>query len=177
MNINIRKENVEEKEIIYNLIKEAFKGEAHSDGGEQDLVNRLRHSSSYIPQLSLVALEGEKIVGHIMFTKISIENKENKVAGLALAPLAVLPEYQKKGIGSNLIKEVLKIAKDLGYKSVVVLGSEQYYPKFGFKEAIDFGVKPPFEVPSKNFMVIELEKNSLKDVEGIVVYAKEFFEI
>ncbi|MEG2786365.1 MAG: N-acetyltransferase [Romboutsia sp.] len=177
MNINIRKENAEEKELVYNLIKEAFKGETRSNGGEQDLVNRLRHSNSYIPQLSLVALDGEKIVGHIMFTKISIENQDDKVEGLALAPLAVLPEYQKKGIGSNLIKEGLKISKELGYKSVVVLGSEQYYPKFGFKEAIDFGVKPPFEVPSKNFMVIELEENSLKNVEGIVVYAKEFFEI
>lgn len=176
MNINIRKENIEDIDIIYFLIKEAFKTEVHSDGDEQDLVNRLRNSKSYIPELSLVALNEETIVGHIMFTKLLIENEDNKFESLALAPLAVLPDYQKKGIGSKLINEGLDIAKELGYKSVIVLGSENYYPKFGFEEALNFGIKAPFEVPSSNFMAIELEENALKDVSGKVVYAKEFFE-
>lgn len=83
---------------------------------------------------------------------------------------------KKKGIGSKLINEGLDIAKELGYKSVIVLGSENYYPKFGFEEALNFGIKAPFEVPSSNFMAIELEENALKDVSGKVVYAKEFFE-
>ncbi len=176
MNINIRKENIEDIDIIYFLIKEAFKTGVHSDGDEQDLVNRLRNSKSYISELSLVALDGETIVGHIMFTKLLIENEDNKFESLALAPLAVLPDYQKKGIGSKLINEGLDIAKELGYKSVIVLGSENYYPKFGFEEALNFGIRPPFEVPSPNFMAIELEENALKDVSGKVVYAKEFFE-
>lgn len=176
MGINIRKEQLKDREEIYNLIKESFKSAEHSDGSEQDLVNRLRNSDSYIQELSLVATCDKTIVGHIMFTKISIENKDLKTESLALAPLSVLPKYQRQGIGSKLISEGLRIAKSLGYNSVVVLGSEKYYPKFGFKEAKEFGVNPPFDVPSENFMVIELEPTSLKNVNGVVKYAKEFFE-
>ncbi|GAA0713357.1 N-acetyltransferase [Paraclostridium ghonii] len=177
MNINIRKENRKDKEVIYNLIKEAFKSAQHSDGSEQDLVNRLRNSINYIQELSLVATCDNTIVGHIMFTKISIDNGEYENESLALAPLSVLPKYQRKGIGSRLINEGLKIAKDLGYKSVVVLGSEKYYPKFGFEEAKNFEINPPFDAPSENFMIIELEPGSLKNVKGVVKYSKEFFEI
>lgn len=176
MGINIRKEQLKDREEIYNIIKESFKSAEHSDGSEQDLVNRLRNSDSYIQELSLVATCDKTIVGHIMFTKISIENKDLKTESLALAPLSVLPKYQRQGVGSKLISEGLSIAKNLGYKSVVVLGSEKYYPKFGFKEAKEFGINPPFDVPSKNFMVIDLEPASLKYVNGVVKYAKEFFE-
>lgn len=176
MGINIRKEQLKDREEIYNLIKESFKSAENSDGSEQDLVNRLRNSDSYIHDLSLVATCDKTIVGHIMFTKISIENKDLKTASLALAPLSVLPKYQRQGIGSKLISEGLSIAKNLGYKSVVVLGSEKYYPRFGFKEAKEFGINPPFDVPSENFMVIDLEPASLKYINGVVKYAKEFFE-
>ncbi|WP_195334909.1 GNAT family N-acetyltransferase [Paraclostridium bifermentans] len=176
MGINIRKEQLKDREEIYNIIKESFKSAEHSDGSEQDLVNRLRNSDSYIQELSLVSTCDKTIVGHIMFTKISIENKDLKAESLALAPLSVLPKYQRQGVGSKLISEGLSIAKNLGYKSVVVLGSEKYYPKFGFKEAKEFGINPPFDVPSKNFMVIDLEPASLKYVNGVVKYAKEFFE-
>lgn len=176
MGINIRKEQLKDREEIYNIIKESFKSAEHSDGSEQDLVNRLSNSDSYIQELSLVATCDKTIVGHIMFTKISIENKDLKAESLALAPLSVLPKYQRQGVGSKLISEGLSIAKNLGYKSVVVLGSEKYYPKFGFKEAEEFGINPPFDVPSKNFMVIDLEPASLKYVNGVVKYAKEFFE-
>lgn len=176
MNIIIRKENIKDNNIIYSLIKEAFKNETHSDGDEPDLVNRLRNSKNYIPELSLVSIVDESIIGYIMFTKILIKNENKKFESLALAPLAVLPDYQGKGIGSKLINKGLEIAKNLGYKSVIVLGSETYYPKFGFKEALSFGIKTPFEVPSQNFMAIELAESELKDVSGTVVYAKEFFE-
>ncbi len=111
-----------------------------------------------------------------MFTKLFIENQNGKFESLALAPLAVHPEYQNIGVGSKLIIEGLHIAKNLGFKSAIVLGSEKYYPKFSFKEALDFGIKATFEVPSENFMAIELEENALKDIHGNVIYTKEFFE-
>lgn len=176
MDINIREENSKDNSYVYNLIKKAFEGAEHSDGDEHNLVNRLRSSDNYIKELSLVAVVNEVIVGHIMFTKLFIINDNEKYESLALAPLSVLPDYQNKGIGKALINEGLKKAKALGYKSVIVLGSEKYYPRFGFKEALNFGIEAPFEVPSENFMAIELTKNSLKDVNGKVVYAKEFFE-
>lgn len=92
--IEIRKEKKEDYEKIYNVIKTAFQTAEHCDGNEQDLVNDLRNGDGYIPELSLVALSEGKVVGYIMFTKILINNNEE----IALAPLAVLPEYQRQGI-------------------------------------------------------------------------------
>lgn len=176
MNFIVRQETQKEIDSIYKVVKAAFKSAEHSDGTEQDLVNKLRTSDSYIEDLSLVALDGNLVVGHIMFTKAIIQYENNKYETLALAPLSVCPTYQRKGVGSKLIKEGLKKAADLGYNSVIVLGSEKYYPRFGFKEAINFGIKAPFEVPSENFMAIELQPEGLKNISGTVIYPKEFFE-
>jgi predicted N-acetyltransferase YhbS len=80
------------------------------------------------------------------------------------------------GIGSSLIIEILKIAKELSFKSVIVLGHDKYYPRFNFKPASIWGIKAPFDVPDEFFMALELEKGSLDNVAGNVVYPKEFFE-
>ncbi|MCI8749636.1 MAG: N-acetyltransferase, partial [Lachnospiraceae bacterium] len=156
-------------EEVYNVVKIAFEIEEHSDGNEQDLVVALRNSSNFIPQLSLVAIQDNKIVGYILFTKIKIGEYEE----LALAPLGILPKYQKQGIGKKLIEKGHQIAKKLGYHYSVVLGSETYYPKSGYIPAIEYGIKAPFEVPNKNFMAIKLN-NTDKEIFGIVEYAKEF---
>lgn len=176
MNITIRQEQAQDYDTVYQVVKEAFKTAQHSDGEEHNLVNRLRHSEGFLKELSLVAVEKETLLGHIMFTKIIIEQNGEKHPSLALAPLSVGKEFQNAGVGSALVKEGLKKAKKLGYSSVVVLGSELYYPRFGFREAAEFDIHPPFEVPSKNFMVIELVPNALNTVHGTVCYAKEFFE-
>ena len=167
--LEIRQESKEDYEKIYNVIKTAFASAEHRDGNEQDLVNDLRKGENFIPELSLVATIEDEIVGHILFTKIKIGDSEE----LTLAPLAVLPEYQKQGIGGKLIIEGHKIAKKLGYHYCVVLGSENYYPRFGYVPAIKYGIKAPFEVQSKNFMAIKLNSDE-KKIEGIVEYAKEF---
>lgn len=167
--IEIRKENEKDYDAIYDVVKTAFSKAPHCDGNEQDLVNDLRKGNAYIPELSLVPNDNDKIVGYIMFTKINIgENEE-----IALAPLAVLPEYQRQGIGSLLIKEGHRIAKELGYNYSVVLGSENYYPKFGYIPAKVYGIKPPFEVDDKNFMAVKLNDNADK-IDGTVIYSKEF---
>lgn len=167
--IEISKEEKSDYEEVYNLVKTAFEKAKESDGNEQDLVVNLRNSDNFVPELSLVAKKDDKIVGYILFTKIQIGKYEE----LALAPLAVLPEYQRQDIGSKLIKEGHKIAKEMGYHYVVVLGSDKYYPKFGYEKASKYGIKPPFNVPDENFMVIKL--NDLrKGIKGTVKYAKEF---
>lgn len=167
--IEIRQENQKDYEEVYMVVKTAFETAEHSDGNEQDLVVALRNSDSFIPELSLVAVKEDKIVGYILFTKIKIGEYEE----IALAPLGVLPEYQKQGIGSELIKEGHKLAKDLGYHYSVVLGDDKYYTKFGYIPAIKYGIKAPFEVPDENFMAIKLN-NTDTEVRGIVKYAKEF---
>ena len=168
----VREERIEDYNTVYKVIEQAFKSAEHSDGNEQELVVALRKSDAFLPELSLVAQIDEKIVGHILFTKIQIGNDTE----LALAPLAVLPEYQKKGVGRALVLEGHRIAKDLGFHYSVVLGSETYYPKMGYVPANNYGIKAPFDVPDENFMAIKLQENS-PAIEGTVIYAKEFGEL
>ena len=165
----IRQENKNDYEEVYNVIKTAFETAEHSDGNEQDLVVALRKSDNFIPELSLVAVMNNKIVGYILFTKIKIGKQEE----LALAPLGVLPEYQKQGIGRTLIQEGNKKAKELGYHYSVVLGSDKYYPKFGYVSAKEYGIVAPFDVPDENFMAIKLNDTDI-EIKGVVQYAKEF---
>lgn len=111
-----------------------------------------------------------------MLTKLKIKNKKEEFESLALAPVSVLPEFQNMGIGGKLIIQSHKVAKDLGFKSVILLGHEKYYPKFGYLQADKYGIELPFEVPKENCMIIELVENGLKGVNGIVEYPKEFNE-
>lgn len=176
MNINIRQETEKYYKLSETVVEKAFKNAEHSDHKEQFLVAKLRRSDVFIPELSLVVEIDKKIVGHIMLTKLLIEDGKNKYMSLALAPISILPEYQSRGIGSKLINESLRIAKELGFKSVIVIGHEKYYPRFGFKPASIWGIKAPFDIPDEVFMALELEYKSLEGVTGIVVYSKEFFE-
>ena len=165
----IRKEEPKDYDIVYSVVKAAFQHAEHSDGNEQDLVNALRKGDAFIPDLSLVAEMDGKIVGHIMFTRAKVE--ENTV--LALAPLSVLPKYQRRGIGVSLINAGHKIANELGYVYSIVLGSQQYYPKSGYLPADKFGIMPPFDVPSENFMACKIKEDA-PGIHGTVKYAKEF---
>ena len=175
MNITIRQELARVYKITEKVIKSAFANMELSDKKEHELVSRIRKSDAFIPKLSLVAINKE-IVGHILLSKIKIINDNQFAESLALAPVSVLPAYQNKGIGGLLITEALKEAKELGYKSVVVLGHPEYYPRFGFKKASFWGIKAPFEVPDEAFMAIELSENALNNVSGVVEYPSVFFE-
>ncbi|PPA71107.1 GNAT family N-acetyltransferase [Jeotgalibacillus proteolyticus] len=177
MDIQIKQEQAEHYKATEEVIREAFLYEEYSDKKEHLLVNRIRTSEAFIPELSLVALDqADNIIGHILLSKIAIEGQDQKSDSLALAPVSVLPEYQKKGIGSQLINAALLKAKEAGFQSVIVLGHESYYPKFGFKPARLWNIKPPFEVPDEAFMAIELMEGALENVEGIVQYSEAFLE-
>lgn len=174
MSLIIRQENERDYTLSEYVVEKAFENAEYSDHKEQFLVERLRKSDAFIPELSLVAVLDGNIAGHIMLTKLIIKNGESSYESLALAPVSVLPQYQNQGIGSMLIKESLRIAKDMDFKSVIVLGHDKYYPRFGFKPASAWSIKAPFDAPDENFMALELESDSLDGVTGIVVYPKEF---
>ena len=165
----VRKETAKDHDMIYWVVKNAFASAAHADGNEHDLVNALRKGEAYIPQLSLVAEMDNGIVGHIMFTKADVGD----APVLALAPLSVLPEYQGQGVGTALIQEGHRIAKELGYGYSIVLGSETYYPRMGYLPADTLGIRAPFDVPRDNFMVCKLLETA-PAIHGTVRYAKEF---
>ncbi|OIQ38548.1 MAG: GNAT family N-acetyltransferase [Bacteroidetes bacterium MedPE-SWsnd-G1] len=170
----IRQEVQQDFPFVFDLIKKAFENDPHSDNKEQHIVDRLRRSSSFIPELSLIAVSSNKIVGHILLTPIKIKNETTDFKSLALAPVSVSPDFQNQGLGSKLIVVAHEIALNLGFESVVVIGHENYYPKFGYKKAKDYNISVPFEVPGENCMAIELRKDSLKNVYGMVVYPSEF---
>ena len=136
----------------------------------------MRKSHAFIPELSIVAEWENKIVGHILLTKLEIKNDLESFESLALAPVSVLPEFQGKGIGSKLIMHSHKVAKDLGYKSIILLGHQDYYPRFGYELCKKYNIEMPFDVPAENCMVIALVENGLAGVSGKVVYPPAFFE-
>ena len=167
--MNIRQEQSEDHNAVYHIVEEAFYNAEYSDGNEQKLVVELRKSKSFIPKLSLVAIENDKIVGHILFTKAYV----NSVEVLALAPLSVLPKYQNRGIELSLIKQGHMIAHKLGYKYSVVLGHSKYYPKADYVSASWYGIKTPFVVEDENFIAICFSESKDK-LNGIIEYDKAF---
>lgn len=167
--MNIRKADEKDYQEIYNVVKESFETALHTDGDEQNLVIRLKDSNGYIPELSLVAEIGHKIVGHIMLT----ETKVGDTTQLVLAPLAILPEYQGQGIGSKLILQAHKIAMELGYDFIILIGHETYYPRFGYRPAKEFGILSLFEIADENFMAYPLQDAKMK-LNATIEYAKEF---
>lgn len=176
MNIQIREERPEDHKVVFELIKLAFETEELSDHREQFLVERLRLSEAFIPELSLVYEQDGVVVGYILLTKLKIVNATDTYESLALAPVAVLPAYQGKGIGGALITEAHKRAKVLGYTSVVLLGHADYYPKFGYKQTKHYNISLPFDVPDENCMACELIPDGLKGINGIVEYPQAFME-
>lgn len=168
----IRQETKEDFDSVYEVIKRAFETVEYSEHNEQNLVNRLRKSNSFIPELSLVAQRDKKVIGYILFTKINV----NKEILLALAPLAVHPDMQNKGIGGRLVKEGHKRAASLGYKGCIVLGHHEFYKEYGYRPASSFHIMAPFDVPDENYMAVELIEHGLDNVTGTVVYDGEFYE-
>lgn len=170
MDLKIRQENRDDIKEIYEINSLAFGRE-----NEAKLVDLLRASANFVPELSLVATIDNKLVGHILFTKVKItDDQKIEFDSLALAPMAVRPSNQKMGIGGQLIRAGLDIARELNFKSVIVLGHRNYYPKFGFVPTSKWNIKSPFDVPTEAFMGIELIDGGLKNVSGTVKYPKEF---
>jgi predicted N-acetyltransferase YhbS len=162
----IRRETPREFSQIYELVRIAFQTAKVSNGKEQDFVNDLRGGGNYIPELALVAEEKGKLIGHIMFTRSCIVNGDNKFETLLLAPISVVLESRNKGIGSALIGEGFKLAREMGYKSVVLVGDPAFYHRFGFQTASNWGIKPTHPIPDENVMACELVPHALQKVDG-----------
>jgi putative acetyltransferase len=172
--LEIRPERPEEIAVIWEINRLAFGGEA-----EPNLVDKIRQSAGFIPQLSLVALRQGRIVGHILFSLIEIrmdDRPDQPMPALALAPMAVHPDFQNRGIGSALVRKGLEICRDLGHAVVVVVGHPEYYPRFGFTSARTKGLEAPFPVPDEAFLAIEIVPGSLHGFRGSVIYPPAFEE-
>jgi putative acetyltransferase len=167
--VNIRAEKTEDFERISEVNLEAFESET-----ESRLIAAIRGSEYFIPELSLVAEIDGQIVGHILFSEISIHSSEKVYPVLSLAPMAVLPSFQNQGIGSALVRQGLEEVKKTEYDIIVLIGHPGYYPRFGFELARDHGLELEFEVPDEAFMVLETRPGALKNVSGVVKYPAAF---
>jgi putative acetyltransferase len=146
---------------------------AFGQGREAKLIDRLRTSCSTL--LSLVAEDNGKIVGHILFSPVTINSWYGYVEGMGLAPMGVLPEYQKQGIGSRLVNQGLSALRAKVCPFVVVLGDPDYYPRFGFEPASLYGVKSQWDgIPDNAFFIVVLDKKAMEGVSGTAQYREEF---
>ncbi len=168
--IEARIETTEDFDAIRAVNTAAFGRE-----NEANLVDQLRLAAS---TLSFVAVQGEQVVGHIFFSSVSVEgNCPKDLLMLGLAPMAVLPEYQRQGIGSLLIQHSLKACSESGCHAVVVLGHPEYYPRFGFVPAREKELECEYGVPDEVFMILELESGVLRGCRGTVKYRPEFISV
>lgn len=173
----IRKETPEDYDRVIELTEKAFEALEISDHKEGTLVDKLRKAPTFIEELSLVAELDGQVVGHILFTPLQIKNGHNSFTSLVLAPVSVLPEFQKMGIGGQLISAGHQKAVELGFQSVILIGHPEYYPRFGFKPASTWRIKTHYELPSDDvFMAVELTEGALDKVSGMVVFPPEFGE-
>ncbi|BES63817.1 N-acetyltransferase [Gottschalkiaceae bacterium SANA] len=173
----IQPEQEENYSEVEALVKEAFMGLENGNPMEPVLVKKLRKGDSFVPGLSLIAHDGEKILGHILLTRIRIVGPDKEILSLAMAPVSVLPDMQNQGIGGELIRVSIEMAKAMEYGSIIVLGHPEYYPRFGFQSTEKWQIRASFEVPAEALMGLELEKGALAGSSmGIIEYPAVFFE-
>ncbi|BAY27984.1 GCN5-related N-acetyltransferase [Calothrix sp. NIES-2100] len=168
--MNIRSETILDYPAIAEVNTLAFGQE-----NEAKLVEEIRHSERYIPELSLIAEVENIVVGHILFSYIDLVGEE-RLQVLGLAPMAVLPDFQRQGIGSALVKAGLEIANARGEVMAIVLGHPQFYHRFGFEPSVNYGIESPFPVPEDVFMVKPLQSYQ-QIYQGKVIYPPAFEKV
>lgn len=165
--LTIRPEIPEDRASIHYVNQEAF-----GRNQEADLVDKLRKRG--VLTVSLVAVQETTIVGHIAFSPVEIASEKSSFGALTLAPIAVPPPHQNKGIGSQLVTAGLQECLRLGHEIIVLAGHPNYYPRFGFIRAYAKGIECEFEVPDEAWMIAELKQGALAGRQGKVRFQPEF---
>jgi putative acetyltransferase len=166
MSVVIRSEAEHEREAVHHVNQAAFDGDA-----EANLVETLRDGG--FAEVSLVAEVDGVIIGHILFSRLSIVTKIGTADALSLAPMAVLPSHQRRGVGSRLVETGLEACRERGHKVVLVLGHPDFYPRFGFSAELARRLESPFG-GGEAWMALELVPGALEGVEGRAEYSPPF---
>jgi putative acetyltransferase len=163
----IRREEPTDIAAIRFVNEQAFGGTA-----EANAIDQLRDRGA--ATLSLVAVIDDRVVGHLFFSPVTIDSPDHSWPGLGLAPLSVLPGYQRQGVGTALMNAGLEECRRLGHELVIVLGHPDYYPRFGFERASRCGVRFEFEAPDEACMILALRPGALGGVSGVARYRPEW---
>lgn len=173
----IRKETESDYEKVKEVIQSAFSKrlELEDEFDEWGVVDAVRNSDSYINELSLVAEINDRIVGHVLFTPLTINDGMNTFGSLALGPVSVHRDFQNQGIGTRLVNAGILAAKKMGYQSVIVLVDYKYYSRFGFQLASKWHIGLDGDFNCIHLSALELVENGLKGVSGNIRYCPEFY--
>lgn len=177
MMISIRVEQARDYSAVEHLTREAFWDLYHPGCSEHLIVHKIRDVPAFVGELSLVACDGDTIVGNIMYSRarvVDARNQEYEV--LCMGPIGVLPSCQKKGIGSQLMNASIRKAKALGFRAVIIYGNPAYYHRFGFVNAQEYGITTPTGDNFDAFMALELYDGALQGISG-KFYADRVFEV
>ncbi len=167
----LRREQPTDYKEVENVTREAFWNHHVPGCDEHYLVHVMRNSVDFIPELDYVALDGEKIVGNIMYTKSSVLTDSGETYPvLCFGPISVLPEYQGMGVGTKLIEHTKVLAREMGYTSIIIYGDPDYYKRVGFVPAKTYDIGTELNTYSDALLCCELVPNALK------TYAGRFFE-
>ena len=172
MNVNIRPETTADYPAVRKVNLAAF-----DTATEADLADAMREAPEYVPELSLVAELDGKIVGHALFSEVTVVQERGELRALSLGPIAVLPDYQRRGIGSAMIEHGHRRGRELGYPFVVLIGHPWYYPRFGYVPAREHGLITIWDVSDPVFMVCELESGALEHAAGEIQYPEPFVRL
>ena len=157
------------------MTREAFWNLYRPGSVEHLILHNLRNSTNYIHDLDLVALVDNEVVGHIISTKakvVDVHNTEHEI--LCVGPLSVLPTFQKKGIGSALMNHSILVAKKLGFTGMILFGNPDYYHRFGFRNAQEYGITTKEGQNFEPFMALELQTNGLMYNNGMFIEDSAF---
>ena len=180
MNLVIRVEKESDYFYVETMTRESFWNVYKPGCDEHVMVHKLRNTQEFLPELDFVAECDGKVVGNVICTLAKIVDEQRSTIHeksiVAIGPICVLPQYQKRGIGSMLINEVKKVAKELGYRGLVLYGDPSYYHRFGFVNAKEYSITNPDGSNMDAFMVFELEEHSLDGICGRY-YESEAFEV
>jgi predicted N-acetyltransferase YhbS len=167
MEIELRLEEKKDYKLVEELTREAFWNVHFPGCDEHLLIHNLRKTKEFVKELDFLAIYNNEIVGSIMYAETKIKNMDKECAVLTFGPISVLPKHQNKGIGSKLINYTIKLAKEKGYRAIVIYGGPEYYKRFGFKESKEYNITNKDKKYPAALLVLELYPNALNGIEGI----------
>ena len=177
MNISIRLEEERDYRKVEFLTREAFWDLYHPGCSEHLIVHKIRKVPAFVKELNYVACDGDNVVGNIVYSKAKVvDDKNNEFEVLCMGPIGVLPSFQKKGIGSFIMKCSIKKAKELGFKAIIIFGNPKYYQRFGFINAKNYGITTASGENFDPFMALELFDGALDGIAG-KYYEDQVFKI